>query len=143
MKEKFRFILSALAFTMACAAQSVVPPPPDCLSLARKQTAGRSLAATTTDCPPTPGTILGQGTAGVIPVFKTPTTLGDSVISQNPSGGVGVGGANTGTAKLAVTGNIAATGIAATGAVTAGSLTATGNVTANTLTSTGNVTGAD
>ena len=52
-------------------------------------------------------------------MFTTSTTVGDSVITQSSAGGIGIGGANAGTAKLAVTGNITGIALTATGDVTA------------------------
>src|SRR6185503_5806874 len=108
MKQLSVMIIPTLMLAVSCAAQSVVPPP-DCLTAASKgNQARRVLNGAVTDCPPDPTTTL--GTPGTIPVFNTPATLGDSVIRQNASGGIGVGAANTGSARLSVSGNIGANG---------------------------------
>ena len=151
MRKNLSIILPVLALAVSCAAQTIIQPP-DCSSASLKATPGkRSPSVVDPGCPPVPGPgpVTGLGTTGIVPVFKTPATLGDSVISQSASGRIGVGGPNTGTATLAVTGGIAATGaITAAGAataatVTAGTITATGALNANTVASTGGVTGSD
>jgi hypothetical protein len=147
MRKNLSVILPTFALATFCAAQTIGPPP-DCSIASLKATSSkRSLAGVAPGCPPEP--ITGLGTAGVVPVFKAPATLGDSVISQSASGKIGVGGLNTGSAMLSVTGGIAATGAltvtgaATAGTVTAGAITATGALNANTVASTGSVTGSD
>src|SRR4051794_26179364 len=102
MTKNLANVLIAAAFITTCAAQTVVPPAPDCLATSSKKLASRR--AIPGDCPQLPVNILGAGTAGTIPVFKSSNTLGDSIITQGPAG-IGIGGANSGSAKLAVTGN--------------------------------------
>jgi hypothetical protein len=47
-----------------------------------------------------------NGTPLTIPVFTTPTTLGDSVIKQDGLGNIGVGSSPFAGARLGVSGNI-------------------------------------
>lgn len=158
--KKISNVYAVLAIATVCTAQSVVPPPPDCVASSSKSTGARSVNRASVVCPPSLAPIIGIGTPGSIPVFTTSTNVGDSVISQSPTGGIGIGGANSGTSKLSVNGNITAIGnvsagaviangavtastVAATGTVTGSDITATGSVKANNLTATGNVAGAN
>ena len=68
-----------------------------------------------------------NGTPLTIPVFTSPTTLGDSVMKQDAAGNIGVGSSPFAGAKLGVSGNI----------------NAAGDVTANNIVSRGKITAGD
>jgi hypothetical protein len=55
-------------------------------------------------------TIRGVGIGGFIPLFTSPRTLGNSVIVQDITGGIGIGTAPAGGVKLGVGGNLSVSG---------------------------------
>jgi hypothetical protein len=140
--------LLSLVFAIACAAQTNPRQP-----AASLPSSGKPSQNAPVESQASAGVLPGDGlqpvtsfggTALALPLFSTPFTLVDSVINQSASGTVGIGGAPSVTAKLAVNGTVSAAGdITAVGKVAAGSLaasgniTATGNVTANTVSAVG------
>ena len=90
MKKNSLLVLTGLVFVAAGAAQTIAPPP-DCAALLQQAKAAcKPSQAAVIGCP---GFFTGVGTPGVVPVFTSPGTLGDSVILQTASGAIGIGGA--------------------------------------------------
>jgi len=74
-----------------------------------------------------------NGTPLTIPVFTSPTTLGDSVMKQDAAGNVGVGSSPFAGARLGVSGNVNAAGdITANNVISRGKITA-GDLVGKTL----------
>jgi hypothetical protein len=85
--------------------------------------------------------LTGSGTPFTIPMFTGTLSLGDSVIKQNGTGNIGVGGIPFAGARLGVTGNIDAAGDITVNNVSSRSkITATGDINGKSLTTSGDVT---
>lgn len=119
-----------LVLALTCAAQTG----PETTTAVAKAVKSNSTGET-----PDPVPVTGGGTPLTIPMFATPTALGDSVIKQDAAGKVGIGGIPFAGARLGVTGNISAAGdVDANNVTSRAKITATGDIT----TATGVVSGA-
>jgi hypothetical protein len=131
MNKKYFAGLASLALAAVCAAQSVVPPPPDCLAAARANQQAVS------GCPPPTPALGGGGTPGVVPVFTSASTIGNSVITQSASGSVESGRSGDPSSRgrrHRLRGNVSVSGNVATGDVTAANLSVSGVSRAHSLT---------
>jgi hypothetical protein len=125
MHKQFLIPSLCLAAAITCAAQSNPPK-------------GAITAAPIGDT----SAVNGGGTTLTIPMFTGPSSLGDSVIRQDGTGNIGVGGAPFAGAKLGVSGNISAAGDAtANNFISRGKITA-GDISAKTLVLSGDFTAA-
>ena len=88
MKSIFVYGITGLALAIACTAQTNSQP--------SRSSAPTAVGDAVDD------TIRGIGIPGTVPLFTAPRTLGNSVIIQDVTGGIGIGTAPAGGVKLGV-----------------------------------------
>ena len=96
MKSIFVYGITGLALALAVTAQTNSQP--------SRSSAPTAVGDAVDD------TIRGIGIPGTIPLFTAPRTLGNSVIIQDVTGGIGIGTAPAGGVKLGVGGNLSVSG---------------------------------
>jgi hypothetical protein len=96
MKNISLYSITGLVLAIACTAQTDSQP--------SRSSAPMAVAGAVDD------TIRGIGIGGHVPIFTSPRTLGNSVIIQDVTGGIGIGTAPAGGVKLGVGGNLSVSG---------------------------------